>query len=80
VPTISDGLGVLTFINVFAVEPEKRHALGLLLIAAAQRGIRHLPASCPRSRPGHFWGLSDPGRPPNAWRHVPRGQRRAFCH
>ena len=41
--TIAPGQGVLTFINVFTVEPDRQQALVDLLTAAAERTFRHLP-------------------------------------
>jgi quinol monooxygenase YgiN len=41
--TIAPDRGVLTFINVFTVEPDRRHALVDLLTEAAGQTFRHLP-------------------------------------
>jgi quinol monooxygenase YgiN len=41
--TIQPGRGVVTFVNVFTVEPEKQHELVTLLTDAAQQTMRHLP-------------------------------------
>ena len=41
--TITPGQGVLTFINVFTVEPDQQQSLVDLLTEAAEQTFRHLP-------------------------------------
>jgi|SRR4030088_2070285 quinol monooxygenase YgiN len=41
--TIAPGQGVLTFINVFTVEPDQQQSLVDLLTEAAEQTFRHLP-------------------------------------
>ena len=41
--TITPGQGVLTFINVFTVEPDRQQSLVDLLTEAAEQTFRHLP-------------------------------------
>jgi quinol monooxygenase YgiN len=41
--TIQQGSGVVTFINVFTVQPEKQQELVTLLTNAAHETMRHLP-------------------------------------
>ncbi|HEY2531214.1 MAG TPA: hypothetical protein VGJ20_25320 [Xanthobacteraceae bacterium] len=42
-PTIDTGQGILTFINVFTVQPEKQGELVSLRTTAARHTMRHLP-------------------------------------
>jgi quinol monooxygenase YgiN len=55
--TIASGQGVLTFINVFTVEPDRQQQLVDLLTEAAEQTFRHLPgfvsANIHRSLDGH---------------------------
>jgi quinol monooxygenase YgiN len=42
-PSIETGRGLLTFINVFTVQPEKQEEVVSLLTTAAQQTMCHLP-------------------------------------